>query len=299
MIRMIGKTIFDTLSNRKRCFMKRIYIILLLLLILCLMPLQVSANEEPVSGELYFFNPDSLCINVYSTAEAYLNHLDTDFYILNGFPISKETVKYYDDFARIDIYGQNIFCSKNYIIDECPITDLHGFSRLLNDDVSFKSVNPDSREIKTTELKKYKDDVYVFGYINYKYLCKYEQQYGFIDKYVDNGSFAIVNYSFDKQPLFNMMPIEEIRQIAIVEALKYLNIPSLDDFYVDINIYTNIDNPLSSMYIVHVYRQYPDHDVLQIDIDCMTGKVYRCSYAKQVVGVNIVQCEEKLILCVI
>ncbi len=263
--------------------MKRINIILLLVFILCLMPLQVSANEEMISDDLYFFNPETLYVSVYTTTEECLNHSRPDGYILNGFPISAHSVKCYNNYAQINIYGQNIFCSKDYITDECPITDLAGFLRTVNTDASFHTMKPDSGEIDTIILKEFKDDVNIFGFIDFQYFCKYGEQYGFID-YIDNGWFTIVNYGFDEQPLYNMMPVDEIRKIATSEALEYLKLSSLDNYHIDINIYTNADNPLGSMYVVHVYPQFPDRDVLQIDIDCMTGKIYRCSYSEQVFG---------------
>ena len=264
--------------------MKRIIGVFLLLYALFDMSLQANANETTASDVLYFFNPETLHVSVYTTAETYLNHSQTDFYILNGFPINAVFVNYHDDYAQINIYGQDIFCSKKYITNVCPITDLIGFSRLLNTDTSFHTINP----YDTLLLKAFKDEVSIFGYINFQYFCKYKQQYGFIDL-VDDGIFTIVSYDFEKQPLNNMMPVYKIREIATIEALQYLNISSLDNYHMDINIYTNTENPLGSMYVVHVYPQYPDRDVLQIVIDCMTGKIYHCLYSKQVFGKNQMQ----------
>ncbi len=271
--------------------MNRIIGVFLLLYVLFDMSLQVSANEAMTSDVLYFFNPETLHVSIYTTAEAYLNHSQTEFYILNGFPVDAVFVNCYDEYAQINLYGQNIFCSKKYITNVCPITNLIGFSRPVNTDTSFHTMKP----YDTTLLKAFKDEVSIFGYINFQYFCKYEQQYGFIDL-VDNDMFTIINYGFDKQPLVNMMPVDEIREIAASEALRYLNISSLDNYHMDINIYTNTENPLGSMYVVHVYPQYPDRDVIQIVIDCMTGKIYQIMYSKQVFGGN--QVHKQTVLCV-
>ena len=106
---------------------------------------------------------------------------------------------------------------------------------------------------------------------------------------MNNYDGAINVNDFEKQPLFNMLSVEEVEQIAITSACHYLNVPSVDDYHMDINILTNCIYPENSMYVVHFYTTSPDRDVLQIDIQCTSGLVIRIDYAKEVLGDLLVQ----------
>ena len=81
-----------------------------------------------------------------------------------------------------------------------------------------------------------------------------------------------------------MMTPEDIKNIAVEGACEYLNTVSLEDYHIDINIFTYTDNPMASMYVVHIYPEFPDRDVLQILITCMTGEILAIDYSERVYG---------------
>ncbi len=244
----------------------------------CIILLCYTSAYAEESYSLCFYNDDTFFVTVYFTKEECLEEAQTDNYILNGVNLSDNQVDFCDDIAEVHILDSTVYCKREYIKVAPIMVDHFVLSRTIQRETPLISNIHSITDKSETRLTPLTDTVDILGYINGYYYAKYENEYGFID------SWSVFTYAFDDLVIPQMIDMETIRQISMKHIKQKYNVDSIEEYHVDIGLYTCAKKLEESWYVVNIYPETSEYDLYSVWINCMTGEIILDDFAKHSLG---------------
>ena len=97
-------------------------------------------------------------------------------------------------------------------------------------------------------------------------------------------TLSVFTYAFDDLVIPQMIDMETIRQISMKHIKQKYNVDSIEEYHVDIGLYTCAKKLEESWYVVNIYPETSEYDLYSVWINCMTGEIILDDFAKHSLG---------------